>query len=75
MIEMNLPECIPNKIKVSFFENQKKEWQKIVETSEGSLNEENQLEYVHWKKINDDAKERIREIDERLSLLKLTVLE
>jgi hypothetical protein len=72
LFEMNLPECIPDKVKVSFFESKKKEWEKVVETSEGGLNEEHQPEYImHWKKINVDAKERIKEIDEKLRVLKL----
>jgi hypothetical protein len=72
LIEMNLPECVPDRIKVSFFESKKMEWQKVVETSEGGLNEENQPEYIlHWKEINVDAKERIKEIDQKLQFLKL----
>lgn len=62
---------MPDNIKISFFENQKKEWTRVVEVSEAGLQQENQPEVIlHWKKINDDAKERIREIDKNLLLLK-----
>ena len=71
MIETKFPNSIPDKIKISFFENQKSEWMKVIEVSEAGLLEENQPESVlHWKKINEDAKERVNEIEKNLKLLK-----
>ncbi len=60
---------MPDKIKMSFFENQKKEWKQVVDISEEGLTEENAEIVLHWKKINEDAKERIKEIDRNLMLL------
>ncbi len=71
MIANKLPDSLPDKIKMSYFENQKKEWKRVVDISEEGLTEEKQAEIIlHWKKINDDAKERIKEIDRNLMLLK-----
>lgn len=71
MIESSLPASVPDKIKISFYENKKKEWVRIFEVSQQGLDEENEPESIlHWKKINEDVKERINEIDKNLKLLK-----
>ena len=71
LARMNLPECIPDKVKISFFESKRKEWAQVAAFSQGALFDEGQPEYLHWKQINVDANERIREIDEKIGFLKL----
>ena len=72
-MQNNLPECIPNKVKLLFFESQKNEWLKVLQTSEGGLNENKPEAVLHWSQINIDAKERIRDIEEKINFLKITV--
>ncbi len=65
-------DCIPDKIKVSFFEYQRREWEKVVETSEKSRIAEKQPEcLLHWESVSKYAQQQITEIDKELQQLKL----
>ncbi len=66
----SLPDSVPYNIKVSFFENQRKEWEKVLETSKSSLVEENLSDMQHWVSVNRYALEKIQEIDRQLEELK-----
>ncbi len=62
---------IPDRVKASFFEYQRKEWEKVLESSVNSRIEENALELqLHWNDVCDYARERIKEIDKQLLQLK-----
>ncbi len=67
-------DSVPDKIKISFFEYQRKEWEKVLETSAEGQNSENQPEsQLHWENISNYAQARIEEIDRQLQQLKLNI--
>jgi hypothetical protein len=67
-------DSLPDKIKISFFEYQRREWEKVLETSASGLISEKQPEcQLHWKNVSSYAAERIKEIDRQLQQLKLNV--
>ncbi|MGD6851004.1 MAG: hypothetical protein ACQCN6_02975 [Candidatus Bathyarchaeia archaeon] len=68
----SFPNSVPDKIKISFFEYQRREWEKVLETSVSSKNSENHPEtQMHWENISNYAQERIEEIDKQLEQLKI----
>lgn len=69
--ETVLPESLPKEVKLSFLEERKRIWMKIIEMSENASKNENSQEGVaHWEKINTDANERIKRINEEIIFLK-----
>jgi len=70
MLETVLPESLPEKVKICFLEERRREWTIILKMSEDASKSEKLPECVdHWRKINVDASQRIRVIDEELRLL------
>jgi hypothetical protein len=70
MLKTLLPESLPEKVKICFLEERKREWAIILKMSEDATKNEKLPESVnHWKQINFDALQRIRVIDEELRLL------
>lgn len=67
----SLPDSVPYNVKVSFFEHQRKEWEKVLETSKTTA-EENQSSQQHWASVNTYALAKIQEIDRTLEELKLS---
>ncbi len=68
----SLPETVPNHVKVSFFEYQRKEWEKILASSKDNTAEEKQVDFAqHWESVSSYALARIKEIDQQLEQLKL----
>jgi hypothetical protein len=66
-----LPDSLPYDIKAAFFEYQRKEWEKVLESSKNSANGENQSEYLqHWEKVSNYALAKIREINQQIEKLK-----
>jgi hypothetical protein len=67
----SLPKTVPNHVKVSFFEHQRKEWEKILESSKSNTIEEKRADYVqHWESVSSYALARIQEIDQQIEQLK-----
>jgi hypothetical protein len=70
----SLSDSIPIKIRVSFFEHQRKEWEKVLQTSKGNLVGESQPEcLLHWETVSSYALQKIKEIDEQLQQLRLNM--
>jgi len=68
----NLPDSLPYQIKVSFFEHKRKEWEKVLQSSQtipASVNQPDSLQ--HWEVINRYALAKIQEIDGQLAELKM----
>ena len=70
----NLPDSLPYKIKVSFFEYKRKEWEKVLQSSSltlptGAIQPDS---VQHWEVINRYALAKIQEIDGQLAELKMT---
>ncbi|MGE5554758.1 MAG: hypothetical protein ACM3UY_00640 [Methanocella sp.] len=66
----SLPDSLPINIKVSFFEYQRKEWEKVLEACNHS--EANPAICMqHWASINTYALAKIQEIDKQLEALKV----
>ncbi len=66
---------IPDTIKLSFYEYQRKEWEKVLQTSANSRREEDELESKkHWENVGKYAQERIEEIDKQLQQLRLNIM-
>ncbi len=66
-----LPDSVPYNIKVSFFEYQRKEWEKVLESSKNSsIGEEQSDSAQHWVSVNRYALEKIEEIDKKIEELK-----
>jgi hypothetical protein len=69
----NLPDSLPYQIKVSFFEHKRKEWEKVIQSSQTFPAGANQPDYLqHWEVINRYALAKIQEIDAQLAELKMT---
>ncbi len=69
----NLPDSLPYQIKVSFFEHKRKEWEKVLQSSQtipAGANQPDSLQ--HWEVINKYALAKIQEIDGQLAKLKMT---
>jgi hypothetical protein len=68
----NLPDSVPNQIKVSFFEYKRREWEKVLESAQNIQVGANQpYSLQHLASINRYALARIQEIDGQLAELKL----
>lgn len=67
-----LPDSVPIETKVSFFEYQRREWEKVIEASKNSLVENQPDSLQHWVSVNRYALAKIAEIDRQLEELKLT---
>ncbi len=68
----SLPDSLPYSVKVSFFEYQRKEWEKVLESSKNTLAEIDKTEYLqHWESVNRYALAQIQEIDRKIEELKL----
>ncbi|XHH09541.1 MAG: hypothetical protein ACFCUE_02625 [Candidatus Bathyarchaeia archaeon] len=66
-----LPDSVPVATKVSFFEYQRREWEKVLEVSKNSSVEDNQSDSLqHWLSVNRYALEKLAEIDKQLEELK-----
>ena len=69
----SLPDSLPYQIKVSFFEHKRKEWEKVLQSSQtipvGAIQPES---LQHWEVINRYALAKIQEIDGQLAELKMT---
>ena len=69
----SLPESLPYSVKVSFFEHQRKEWEKVVESSKNTLASADRPDCLqHWENVNSYALAKIQEIDRKIEELKLT---
>ncbi len=67
----SLPDSVPYNIKVSFLEYQRKEWEKVLESSKSNSVGENQADCVqHWLNVNRYALKKLEEIDGQLEELK-----
>jgi len=66
----SLPDSVPYNIKVSFFEYQRREWEKVLESSKNKSNPEEHQDVEHWVNVNNYALEKINEIDRQLEALK-----
>ena len=69
----NLPDSVPYQIKVCFFEYKRKEWEKVLQSSQtipAGTNQPDSLQ--HWEVINRYALAKIQEIDGQLAELKMT---
>jgi hypothetical protein len=67
----NLPDSLPTQIKVSFFEHKRKEWEKVLISSQSIPTGANQSDSLqHWATINNYALAKIQEIDTQLAELK-----
>lgn len=70
----NLPDSLPYNIKISFFEHKRKEWEKILESSQTLTAGANQPDSTqHWAIINKYALTKIQEIDGQLAQLKTSL--
>jgi hypothetical protein len=70
MLEKLLPASLPESVRICFLEERKREWVIILKMSEDASKNEKLPESVdHWRKINFDALQRIRVIDEELRFL------
>jgi hypothetical protein len=68
----NLPDSLPYQIKVSFFEHKRKEWEKVLQSSQTNPTSANQPDFMqHWEVINRYALTKIQEIDGQLAELKM----
>ncbi len=62
---------IPDKIKISFFEYQRREWEKVLESStNGRINDNQPESQRHWESISNYALEQIKEIDRQLDKIR-----
>lgn len=69
--ETLLPESLPKEIRLSFLEERKRIWMEIIEMSQNASKNENSPEGLeHWEKINIDANERIKKINQEIILLR-----
>lgn len=69
----SLPDSVPVEIKVSFFEYQRREWEKVLEASKNSLVENQPEQLQHWVSVNRYALAKIAEIDRQLEELKIAI--
>jgi hypothetical protein len=68
----NLPDSMPYSVKVSFFEHQRREWEKVLEVSESTAAGADRSDCLqHWQSVNSYALEKIQEIDRKIEELKL----
>lgn len=69
----SLPDSVPINVKISFFEHQRREWEKVLEASKRDHSEEVPAEYLqHWASISIYALAKIREIDRQIEALKMS---
>jgi hypothetical protein len=67
----NLP-SLPYSVRASFLEHQRKEWEKVLESSRSNLIGEGKPDFQqHWEDVNCYALEKIQEIDRQIEQLKL----
>lgn len=70
----SLPDSLPISVKVSFFEHQRKEWEKVIESSKNTLTDAERAECLqHWESVNSYALAKIQEIDRKIEELKLGI--
>jgi hypothetical protein len=70
----SLPESLPYSVKVSFFEYQRKEWEKVIESSKTTLVGADEAACLkHWENVNSYALAKIQEIDRKINELKLGI--
>jgi hypothetical protein len=68
----SLPDSVPYNIKVSFLQYQRREWEKVLESSKTAPAQETQPDIEqHWGSVNRYALEKLEEIDKQLQELKL----
>jgi hypothetical protein len=68
----SLPDSVPYNIKVSFLQYQRREWEKVIESSKTPPAQEAQPDIEqHWGSVNRYALEKLEEIDKQLEELKL----
>lgn len=68
----SLPDSVPINVKVSFFEHQRREWEKVLEASKTGHSKETPAEYIqHWASVSTYALAKIQEIDRQLEALKM----
>jgi hypothetical protein len=68
-----LPDSVPYNIKVSFLQYQRREWEKVIESSKNGPAEETRAEVEqHWINVNTYALAKLAEIDRQLEELKVT---
>ncbi len=66
----SLPNSLPPNIQVSFFQYQRKEWEKVLESFKNNQVETNQSDHgQHWESVNKYALAKIQEIDKQLERL------
>lgn len=69
----SLPDSLPYSVKVSFFEYQRKEWEKVIESSKKTLFDTAGSDCLeHWECVNSYALAKIQEIDKKLEELRLS---
>jgi hypothetical protein len=70
----NITDSLPYSVKVSFFEHQRREWEKVVESSKTSLSTADNPDWLqHWENVNNYALSKIQEIDRKIEELKLGI--
>jgi hypothetical protein len=69
----SLPDSLPANVKVSFFEHQRKEWEKVLESSKNTLPVVDTDCLQHWESVNSYALAKIQEIDRTIAELKLSI--
>jgi hypothetical protein len=70
----SIPDSLPYSVKVSFFEHQRKEWEKVIESSKNIMVDTERVDYLqHWESVNSYALAKIQEIDKKLEELKLSL--
>ncbi len=67
----SLPDSVPYNIKVSFLQYQRREWEKVIESSKTAPPQETQSDFEqHWGSVNRYALEKLKEIDLQIEELK-----
>jgi hypothetical protein len=70
----SIPDSLPYSVKVSFFEYQRREWEKVVESSKSTLSGADSPDWLqHWESVNSYALAKIQEIDRKIEELKLGI--
>jgi hypothetical protein len=71
---ISIPDSLPASVKVSFFEYQRREWEKVVESSKSTLAGADKSDCLqHWENVNSYALAKIQEIDRKIEELKLGI--
>lgn len=70
----SLPDSMPYSVKVSFFMHQRREWEKVLESSKSiNLGDDRSECLQHWESVNSYAVAKIQEIDRKIEALKLAL--